>query len=133
MSSAIWSLTCSCRNKWPPVGVSGGVDLAGHDRLATRRTLGLEAALVDHDRMAVHALEIADSRSTTVKVAGPAGLLVAKIQKISERAATARPDRLRDKDAADVYRMFQVIDASDPVDLPAFHLSRDPLGIPICQ
>lgn len=90
-----------------------GVDLAGHERLATRRTLGLEAALVDHDQMVIQSLDSTDSRYFRIEVAGPAGLLVAKIHKIVERAAEPGTARLNDKDAADIYRMFQVVDARD--------------------
>ncbi|GAA4282689.1 hypothetical protein GCM10022261_02200 [Brevibacterium daeguense] len=41
----------------------------------------------------------------TVKVAGPAALLVAKLHKIAERADDA-PHRLNDKDAHDAYRIL---------------------------
>lgn len=89
------------------------VDLVGHDRKATRRTVGLEAALVDHDPMEVRSLVESDSRSFLMEVAGPGGLLVSKVHKIVDRAQGQRPDRLRNKDAGDLYRMFQVIDARE--------------------
>jgi hypothetical protein len=69
--------------------------------------VGLEAALVDHGPMTVSALDPSDDRRVTVEVAGVAALLVAKAHKIHDRVDGGRPDRLRDKDAADVYRIMQ--------------------------
>jgi hypothetical protein len=57
--------------------------------------------------MTVSALDPADDRQVTVEVAGVAALLVAKAHKIHDRVDGGRPDRLRDKDAADVYRIMQ--------------------------
>jgi hypothetical protein len=96
-----------------PDGVAGGsgrrsVDLPGHDRLVARRTVGLEAALADKGPLRVASLEEGDDRAYDVAVAGPGALLVAKLHKISERLADSRSgDRARDKDASDVYRLFQ--------------------------
>lgn len=89
---------------------SRSVDLVGHDRLATRRVRGLEAALVDHGQVEIRSLEDRDHRSMTVQVAGPAALLIAKVHKIYERVDDGRHQkRSVDKDAADVYRLFQAI------------------------
>jgi hypothetical protein len=86
------------------------VDLTGHDRLAVRRTRGLEAVLVEHSAMVVRAVEAQDVRALTIEVAGPAALLVAKLHKIAERYESGRHARLPvDKDAADVYRLFQAV------------------------
>lgn len=96
-----------------PEGVAGGsgrrsVELPGHDRLVARRTLGLEAALIDNGPLRVAALEEGDARAYDIAVAGPGALLVAKLHKISERLADSRSgDRARDKDASDIYRLFQ--------------------------
>jgi ribosomal protein L11 len=91
-----------------------GARLGPHGRRAARRAVGLEAALVDHSSMNVAALEVADTRSFEVEVAGPAALLVAKAHKIHDRLASSRPGRLDDKDAADVYRLMQ---ATSPIEI----------------
>ena len=38
---------------------------------------------------------------------------MAKLHKITDRVAGAKADRISDKDATDIYRMFQVIQAGD--------------------
>lgn len=81
-----------------------GARIPPHSRHATRRTPGLEAAVVDHAPMTIVALDPDDSRSAEIEVAGPAALLVAKLHKLGERQE--RPERLLDKDAHDVYRLL---------------------------
>jgi len=81
-----------------------GARIPPHSRHATRRTAGLEAAVVDHAPRIISALNPDDHRSIEIKVAGPAALLVAKLHKLSERQD--RPDRLIDKDAHDIYRLL---------------------------
>jgi hypothetical protein len=88
--------------------------LRGHAERSARRVAGLEAALVDHDFLAITSLDREDRRSVTVRVAGSAALLIAKLHKVAERLAEpARPSqrrsRVNDKDAADIYRLFQAI------------------------
>lgn len=78
--------------------------LGDHGPRTARRARGLEAAVVDRDRLTVSALDVGDPRSFEVWVAGPAALLVAKLHKIAERVE--QPGRLRDKDALDVYRLL---------------------------
>lgn len=78
-----------------------------HGNRAARRAVGLEAALVDHSTMTIAALDPTDDRSLQAKVAGPAALFVAKAHKLNDRAESPRPDRLDDKDAADVVRLMQ--------------------------
>lgn len=78
-----------------------------HDKRALRRAVGLEAAVVDNQRMPVPSLDPRDQRSLVARVAGPAALLVAKLIKISERIGT---DRLQDKDAHDAYRLLVTIE-----------------------
>ncbi len=85
-----------------------GARIPPHSRHATRRTAGLEAAIVDHAPMTIRALDPADGRQMSVAVAGPAALLVAKLHKIGER--TDHPDRLVDKDAHDIYRLLVATD-----------------------
>jgi hypothetical protein len=88
-----------------PPGGRRGARLGGeHGRWAARRATGLEGALVDHSLIEIAALDEADSRRIAVNVAGYAALLVAKVHKIGDRAE--RPDRLIDKDAGDVLRLF---------------------------
>jgi hypothetical protein len=79
-----------------------GARIPPHSRHATRRTPGLEAAVVHHAPMTIVALDPDDSRSAEIEVAGPAALLAAKLHKLGERQE--RPERLLDKDAHDVYR-----------------------------
>jgi len=92
--------------------------LKGHAERTARRTTGLEAVLVDHDELRVVSLDSKDRRSATARVAGPAALLIAKLHKIAEREAerSGRPrrrNRLNDKDAADIYRLFQGVPVHD--------------------
>jgi hypothetical protein len=87
-----------------------GARIPPHGRHATRRTPGLEAAVVDHSPMTITALDPEDSRSAEIEVAGPAALLVAKLHKLGERQD--RPERLLDKDAHDIYRLLVATDTS---------------------
>lgn len=82
-----------------------------HDKMTARWTPGLEACAVDRSPLLIHSLDPNDERSISAYVAGPAGLLVAKAYKISERVAGAsvRPDRLTNKDAGDVYRIMAAV------------------------
>jgi hypothetical protein len=79
-----------------------------HSRHATRRTPGLEAAVVEHAPMTVTSLDLNDTRSAEIEVAGSAALLVAKLHKLGERRTT--PERLLDKDAHDIYRLLVAAD-----------------------
>ncbi len=74
--------------------------------------LKLEA---DNQHVALAALEPDDPRTFELRVAGPAALLTAKAIKISERLdlADTRPDRLKEKDALDAFRILQAIDTSE--------------------
>lgn len=91
-------------------GVRGrrGARIPPHSDHATRRTTGLEAAVVDHSSMTIGALVPEDPRTFEIKVAGPAALIVAKLHKLGERQD--RPERLVDKDAHDVYRLLVATD-----------------------
>lgn len=91
----------------PPAGTRGA-RLGEHGKRAARKSSGIEVAIVDNDYLVVGALDPADTRRVEVPVAGPTAMLVAKAHKIGDRLARAdRPDRLIDKDAADVYRLMQ--------------------------
>lgn len=63
-----------------------GARIPPHSRHATRRTAGLEAAVVDHAPMTIAALDATDARRVEIAVAGPGALLVSKLHK-SELAA----------------------------------------------
>lgn len=78
--------------------------LPGHGPTAARIVRGLEGALVDWDLLTLGALDPRDPRVVEAKVAGPAGLLVAKLHKIDDRQGTARAN---DKDALDVFRLLR--------------------------
>lgn len=56
-------------------------------------------------------LDTRDDRRVTMNIAGPGALIVAKAHKIWER--TSNDDRVRDKDALDVYRLLQAIPTDD--------------------
>lgn len=90
-----------------PSGGRRGARLGVHGRRAARRATGLEAALVDRSPMAIAPLDPRDARVVQAQVAGEAALLVAKAHKIHDRQQRGRPDRIDDKDAADVVRLMQ--------------------------
>ncbi len=81
----------------------------GQPENTARQVRGLEGALVDNDIGTIRALD-ADPRSFTIRVAGPAALIVAKVHKIAERVETKRS---RDKDALDVYRILRAVEPDD--------------------
>lgn len=93
-----------------PTGSRRAVNLPGHDRMATRRATGLEAALVDNDLVQISSLDPGDPRTVAVRVAGATALLIAKLHKLHDRADDVR--RLADKDAGDVYRLMQTTDTA---------------------
>jgi hypothetical protein len=81
--------------------------LAGHDRRAARKVVGLEGALVDVDRLQIGSLSEGDERVVDARVAGPAALLVAKLMKIRDRRETSRQ---ADKDALDIARLLRGVE-----------------------
>ena len=94
----------------PDVG-RRGARIPPHSKVATRKVLGLEAALVDNRRIDVRALQPDDDRLYQANVAGPSALCVAKLHKLGERRE--RPDRLLDKDAHDLYRLMRKIETGE--------------------
>ena len=93
-------------------GRSGrGANLGTHGRRAAMQVHGLEGALVSNGPIAVRSLREGDLRQYDIRVAGPAALIVAKVHKIAERSNDDRRDRLKDKDAFDVYRVLRAVDA----------------------
>ena len=92
-----------------------GARIPPHSKYAARVVPGLEAAAMSRREMKIASLEPdRDSREVTMRVASPAGLLVAKAYKIGERAATAA-NRLLDKDAHDLYRLLRAVPPDDVV------------------
>lgn len=90
-----------------PPGGTRGARLGPHGKRAARKAPGLEAAIIDNDILTIESLDTQDRRSIPSRVAGPTALLIAKAHKINDRLAQeARPDRLIDKDASDVYRLI---------------------------
>ncbi len=65
--------------------------------MIARKAIGLEGSILDHDLMEVAALDDADSRRFTVRVAGPAALIVAKVYKLRDRLAEGKVDRIAGK------------------------------------
>lgn len=90
---------------------SRSADLGVHGKRAARRALGLEGALVDRELHTIGALDPSDLRTVTMNVAGPGALLVAKLQKLWER--TTNEDRVKAKDALDVFRILRAIPTHD--------------------
>lgn len=64
---------------------SRGARIPPHDKHAARKVLGIEGCIIDNDLILITALDLADTRTFEVQVAGSGGLLVAKLFKISER------------------------------------------------
>lgn len=95
-----------------------GADLGAHGRRVARRARGLETALVDNAPVTIAALDPADERTESLKVAGPGALHVTKVIKIDERLKQRRV--ASDKDALDVVRLLRGI----PRPTLASHLDR---------
>ncbi len=107
-----------------------GSRIPPHAYNATRRAMGLEAAVVDHAPMTVRALDRNDTRVYTANVAGPAARLVAKMHKLGERQTT--PDRLADKDAHDVYRLLVAV-PTDRLAAATSDLATDDFAGPVTE
>lgn len=91
-----------------PPGGTRGARLGPHGNRAARKAAGLEAAVVDNDVLPIPALEPEDGRIVKCRVAGSTALLIAKAHKIQDRLDKSdKPERIVDKDAADVYRLMQ--------------------------
>ena len=104
-----------------------GARIAPHERSTARITAGLEPSLVDHTPTTITSFEPEDTRTAKIRVAGPAALLIAKAIKISERLdqADQRPDRLKEKDALDAFRLLQVVQTVDLVTGIKKHLADE--------
>lgn len=82
--------------------------IPGNNRHAARRVDGLEATLYDRDLMAINMLDETEG-GVEAFVAGPAALIIAKAVKIAERGG----DRLKAKDASDVFLLLRSFDADE--------------------
>lgn len=67
--------------------------------------------MVDHRPMRISARAPEDGRVLVAEVAGPAALMVSKLFKLAEREDEG--DRLRDKDAHDLYRLLAGVSRHD--------------------
>ena len=99
------------------VGGSGrrGARLGVHGNRSAMKVRGLEGALVSHTVRKVTSLVPSADRSCSLKVAGPAALLVSKVHKIGERLDgpdVGRQEQLP-KDAFDIYRLLRAIDTAE--------------------
>jgi hypothetical protein len=89
-----------------------GARIPPHHKWSTRRATGLEGSIVDNEIRAIGSFDPQDDRNFTVRVAGSGALLVAKLHKIGERNEQGG-ERLRDKDAHDIYRLLVTVDTED--------------------
>lgn len=96
-----------------PTAGMRGARLGEHGNRAARKTVGLEAALIDNNVMSIGALEKEDDRVFEVRVAGPTALLIAKAHKIHDRIQLneSGSGRITNKDAGDVFRLMQTTQA----------------------
>lgn len=90
----------------------GAARIPPHEKGAALMVHGLEAALVDNEFHDIRALEASDQRAFSIRVAGPAALLVSKCIKLGERidavdSVRGRADRIKPKDALDVLRILR--------------------------
>lgn len=105
--------------------------LPDHGKNATRWTPGLEATIVDNTEMTVGSLEPdLDTRQATIRVAGPAALLVAKSHKIADRLTDGdrgRAHRVKPKDCADAIRLMRAPTPPDAVGTRLAELAMNPI------
>ena len=93
--------------------------LRGHDIRVARNARGIEAALVDCDPFTIAAHEPEDPREVSLRVAGVASLLIAKVHKIADRKGA----RARNKDALDVLRLLRGSDTDEVAERYALSLA----------
>ncbi len=102
-------------------------ELHGQSAATARRTAGLELALFDASPMEITALDPADARIVTLRVAGPAALVIAKLTKLDERLAAPRQSRVLSKDAGDLLRLLRFCD-SEAIGYRLRELSSEAVG-----
>lgn len=118
--------------RYAPAGGRRSVRLPPHDKMIARKAIGLEGSMVDHDLIEIAALDDSDPRRFTVRVAGPAALIVAKVHKLRDRLAQGNADRIADKDAADVYRLMLTVPVSEVLVRLSPMLADETAG-PVCR
>jgi len=117
--------------RYAPGGGRRSVRLPPHDKMIARKAIGLEGSIIDHELIDVAALDDSDRRHFTVRVAGPAALIVAKVHKLRDRLAAGKADRIADKDAADVYRIMLSVPVTEFL-LRLRPLLDDETAAPVC-
>jgi hypothetical protein len=117
--------------RYAPGGGRRSVRLPPHDKMIARKVIGLEGSIIDHELIDVAALDDSDPRHFTVRVAGPAALMVAKVHKLRDRLAAGKADRIADKDAADVYRIMLSVPVTEFL-LRLRPLLDDEMAAPVC-
>lgn len=105
---------------------SAGVDPHGRNSMA--RAAGLEAALIDNAYREIHTLTEGDARAVSIRVAGPAALLMAKAHKLGER--TLAKNRVDAKDALDIYRLLAACNLTDTA-MRLRELSKSEAGLSV--
>lgn len=102
--------------------------LPAHGKNASRIGPGLEASVIDHHQMTIASLEPhRDTRTTILRVAGTAALLIAKAHKIGERVDEGKEYRIKPKDAGDVFRLMRSPMPPDAVGARLAELRRNPM------
>lgn len=76
--------------RYAPAGGRRSVRLPPHDKMIARKVVGLEGSIIDHDLIEVASLDESDLRCFTIRVAGPAALVVAKVHKLPCRSRRVR-------------------------------------------
>ena len=86
-----------------------------HGNRAAMKLQGLEGALASHTRRMISSLNPDANRSWVPKVAGPAALVVMKVDKVDERLQDSDVRRRNQlpKDAFDIYRLLRAIDTAE--------------------
>jgi hypothetical protein len=96
-----------------------GARLGAHGKRAAGRAEGLEMVMLDFNVMPISALDGSGRTAGDIKVAGVGALLCAKSYKLAERLQARDAggrNRVKSKDAGDVWRLMLV---SDPRDVAA--------------
>lgn len=96
-----------------------GARLGPHGKRAAGRAEGLEMVTLDFNVMSIDALDGSERTAGNVKVAGVGALMCAKSYKLAERLLARDAggrNRVKSKDAGDVWRLMLV---SDPLDIAA--------------
>lgn len=103
--------------------------LPPHPRTTARISPGLAAALADNAATLIRSLDPEDARTHSLRIAGPAALLVAKTIKVHDRladAARGHAKRVVEKDALDIFRLLEAVPTADLVAGLTQHQPRTP-------